>query len=239
MYQPFPIPFKWLAFVLCLFKLSCAKSSALEVVSVDDFEIDGKGTHPAWLDTEWVQLTKRTKSGHSLPTKAKLLYSAKGLYFLFHCGDEKIISTFKEDFAELYREDVVEVFIQPDPKGNDPAVYLEYEISPRNQELVILVPNYNGKFHGWRPWRYREERETRHQTHIHKEEGNVTAWTAEFFIPFALMKPLPHVPPKPGNVWKMNLYRIDHDSGERAYWSWKPFEKSFHEYLRFGDVQFK
>ena len=90
-------------------------------------------------------------------------------------------------------------------------MYFEYELSPLNYELPILVPNFKGKFFGWRPWHYEGNRKTKHATHVIKDRDIVTGWTAEFFIPYTLLTPMTNVPPKSGSRWRANFYRIDHD----------------------------
>jgi hypothetical protein len=116
---------------------------------------------------------------------------------------------------------------------------LEYELSPLNFELPILVPKVKGDFLGWRPWHYEGERRTRHAAFIEKgKDGDtVLSWTAEFFIPFALLKPMSNVPPKKGTRWRANFYRLDYDNGQ-AGWTWRPTKKNFHEYERFGTLIF-
>ena len=102
-------------------------------------------------------------------------------------------------------------------------------------ELPILVPNLDGKFLGWRPWDYEGERKVRHQTQIVKDDQDKTSeWRAEFFIPYALLRPLTNVPPQSGTIWRANLYRIDHDEDTPVMWTWQPVESSFHDYKRFG-----
>jgi hypothetical protein len=64
-------------------------------------------------------------------------------------ADGKLTSTFEEDFADLWKEDVFEAFVWPDER--DP-LYFEYEISPLGRELPILIPNLDGRFLGWRLW---------------------------------------------------------------------------------------
>ena len=66
-------------------------------------------------------------------------------------------ATKTEDFADLWNEDVFEFFLWPDEQT---PLYFEYEISPLGYELPILVPNFNGKFLGWRPWHYEGERKS-------------------------------------------------------------------------------
>lgn len=200
-----------------------------------NFEITGDGTAAAWQTTRWVQLDKR-KGKSAYITQAKLLYSEEGIYALFSCKDNKITATFQEDFANLWTEDVVEIFFWPDESS---TIYFEYELSPLNYELPILVPNMNGQFLGWRPWQYEGERKTRHATKIvSADNGDPTAWIAEFFIPFALLKPLQNVPPRSGASWKMNMYRIDYDD-EYTSWSWRPVKTNFHDYKSFGTIRFE
>ena len=91
----------------------------------------------------------------------KVLYSKKGLYVLMDATDAKITATMQDDFQDLWTEDVFEVFLWPDER--DP-LYFEYEISPLNRELPILIPNLDGKFLGWRPWHYEGDRKTRKAT---------------------------------------------------------------------------
>ena len=139
-------------------------------------------------------------------------------------------ATMKEDNLDLYEEDVVEVFLWT---GEDFPVYFEYEISPLNYELPIMVPNNKGHFFGWLPWHYEGERKTRHATSV-SDKG----WMAEFFIPFKLLSPLPQVPPKPGTEWRANMYRIDYDQGQTLF-SWQKTTRTFHEYNQFGTFIFE
>ncbi len=67
----------------------------------------------------------------------------------------------------------------------------------------------------------------------------VDSWTSEFFIPFELLKPLQNVPPSSGMEWRMNIYRMDYDSGERDRWEWQPIKENFHEYELFGKIRFE
>jgi hypothetical protein len=100
------------------------------------------------------------------------------------------------------------------------------------------VPNNKGYFLGWRPWHYEGNRRTKHATHINQNGDAATSWTGEFFIPYALLKPLTNVPPKPGTKWRANFYRIDHDNGDTE-WTWQPVRTNFHDYERFGTLVFE
>jgi hypothetical protein len=212
----------------------------LTVPPTEDFEVTGAGDHAAWQKTEWVSLRRRQPDGHPYDTRFKVLYSTTGLYVLMDGTDRRLTATFTEDFADLWTEDVYEVFLWTDERW---PVYFEYEISPLEKELPILVPNFGGQFLGWQPWKYTGDRLVRKATSVRngpKQSGAaIEGWSAEFFIPYALLRPLQNVPPKPGTRWRANFYRIDHDEGRSTQWDWAPVGKTFHDYTNFGTLVFE
>jgi hypothetical protein len=211
----------------------------LSVKSVDDFEVTGTGDHAAWRQAEWVPLRRRQADGHPYDARFKVLYSSTGLYFLMDGTDRKLTASMSEDFLDLWKEDVFEVFLWTDERY---PVYFEYEISPLNHELPILIPNFGGQFLGWRPWHYDRDRLTRRATNVtggpKQSQAAIEGWRAEFFIPYAVLKPLQNVPPKPGTRWRANFYRMDHDEGKTTQWEWAKVGDSFHEYEKFGELLF-
>lgn len=210
----------------------------LTVARTEDFEITGDGSSAAWSKAAWEPLAPRGDK-RADATRVKVLHSPKGLYFLMQGDDRKVTSTMQDDFADLWKEDVFEVFLWPDERT---PLYFEYEISPLGKELPILVPNFNGKFLGWRPWHYDGERKIKKATSVQggsKTSGSpATSWTAEFFIPYALLAPLQNVPPQPGSTWRANFYRMDYDDGQ-AGWDWSRVGPSFHEIQNFGVLVFE
>ncbi|KAA0991880.1 carbohydrate-binding family 9-like protein [Dyadobacter aurulentus] len=235
-------------FLLCTLSRLCAADmipdSVLIVKKTTDFKVNGEGTASNWAAAKWFDITvqkgpKQATPGKQFPTKAKIMYSDKGLYFLFDCTDQKLTATIMEDYGMLFKEDVVEVFLWPD---TNVPIYLEYEVSPLNYELPILVPNINGKAQGWKPWIYNESTRVHHETSVQggqkKSMASVEGWKAEFFIPYALMNPIVPSVPKKGSRWRGNFYRIDYDS-ETAYYSWQKTGGSFHEFQKFGTLVFE
>src|SRR4051794_3211053 len=93
-----------------LFKL---KQDTLKVKHTANFEINGEGSNANWSNSDWLELPKSTGSV-SYHTKVKMLYSDSGIYCLYHCEDNKITATLKEDFLDLWNEDVVEAFFWTD-----------------------------------------------------------------------------------------------------------------------------
>ena len=137
--------------------------------------------------------------------------------------DRKLTATMTDDFMDLWNEDVFEVFLWTDERY---PVYFEYEISPFNHELPILIPNFGGQFLGWRPWHYERDRVTRKATSIiggPKESGaTIEGWRAEFFFPYALLRPLQNVPPKAGRAgartstgWTTTTGSVGNGNGRR------------------------
>lgn len=216
--------------IIWIMLASCAPVFAqeLSVSKTTDFPVTGKGDAAEWKKTEWIPLSHRA-GNKNYESKVKLLYSDSGIYCLFHNKDGKITSTMSSDFSDLWKEDVVEIFFWTDEKY---PIYFEYELSPRNFELPIIVPNLNGKFLGWRPWKYDGPRLIKHAASIQPD-----AWIAEFYIPFKVLAPLTNVPPKKGMTWRCNMYRLDHDDGI-SRWSWQPVRTNFHDYERFGTIKF-
>jgi hypothetical protein len=216
-----------------------AERPRLSVRPVEDFEVTGAGDHASWQRADWVALQRRQADGLPYESRFKVLYSGTGLYFLMEGTDRKLTATMNEDFMDLWNEDVFEVFLWTDERY---PVYFEYEISPLNKELAILVPNLGGQFLGWRPWHYERDRQTRRATSTRggpkQPQASIQGWRAEFFIPYAVLKPLQNVPPKPGTRWRANFYRVDYDNGKATQWDWARVGPSFHEYEKFGDLVF-
>jgi len=239
------------ASILSLFTRSIVASpslslpdSTLMIKKTTDFEVNGEGTAAQWATAAWFDLTvqkgpNQPAPGKQFSTRVKILYSPTGVYFLYDCTDQKLTATITEDYGALFKEDVVEVFLWPDTEF---PIYLEYEVSPLNYELPILVPNIKGRAQGWKPWNYDDRNRVRHATSARggqkKSMASVEGWMAEFFIPFALMNPIVQSPPKSGTKWKGNFYRIDYDT-PTTYYSWKQTSGSFHDFKKYGTLIFE
>jgi predicted TIM-barrel fold metal-dependent hydrolase len=217
-----------------------AQPPTLRVPHTADFTVRGDGSSPEWDKASWRPLSRRGSAGADYETRVKVLYSNTGLYVLVDAADRKLSATMTEDFSDLWHEDVFEFFLWPDEKQ---SIYFEYEISPLGVELPILVPNVDGKFLGWRPWHYEGPRKIQKATSAvggPKQSGaQVTSWRAEVFMPYALLEPLANVPPKPGTRWRANFYRMDYDDGRTTSWDWSRVGPSFHEFTKFGTLEFE
>lgn len=221
-------------------KTASQETPHILVKHCDDFELNGLGDAAAWDTTEWVALNRRPMAQHTYESRIKTLYSDSGIYVLFDGSDQKLTATLQADFLDLWNEDVYECFLWPDEST---PLYFEYEISPLGYELPILIPNLKGRFLGWRPWHYEGPRKIRKQVSI--REGTqtpmsaATGWRAEVFIPFELLTPLENVPPKSGTKWRANFYRVDYDDQQVTQWDWSRVGNSFHEFRKFGTLEFE
>ncbi len=215
-------------------------SPQLTVKHCDDFEVSGQGDAEAWKSTDWVELNRRPPGQSSYSARFKVLYSDTGLYVLFDGSDKQLHATLEGDYLELWTEDVFECFFWTD-EGK--PLYFEYEISPLGYELPLLMPNSDGTYFGWIPWQYEGGRKTRKKISIRggeqKSMAAITGWSAEVFIPFALLKPLDNVPPKSGTRWRANFYRIDYDDNMTTQWDWARVGPSFHEFKKYGQLIFE
>lgn len=204
-----------------------------------DFAVTGDGSYPGWNEAQAYALTK-VGGEHSFSTSVKGMYSETGLYFFMQCEASGLHCDFEEDMADLYEQDVLEIFLQPQA---DRSVYLEYEISPLDKELPLMVSNMAGPFCGWLPFHYTGGRRVRHKTAVYGGEkaphAPVQAWSAEVFIPFALFEGvLPNIPQE-GQQWRGNVFRIDYTGGQPSRMALFPeCGVEFHDYEKFGAMIF-
>lgn len=247
----------FILFICQLFFIQAFSQKANEKIIVKrtiDFTVTGDGANNEWNKVEWNIITQRSsavlKNEHwnisedrlkindlQYQTKFKILYSDKGIYCLFQCEDSTITAAIKEDFGFLFNEDVVEAFFWPDTNR---SIYFEYELSPLNYELPLIIFNEKGNANGWLPFYYRGERKVVHAVKINNSTpaNKRFVWTAEFFVPYALLSSLKNIPPKSGTKWRANFYRIDYDR-QPVFSSWQLTRESYHDPEKFGVLEFE
>jgi hypothetical protein len=84
----------------------------------------------------------------------------------------------------------------------------------------------------------------RHAVHVqgdpHDPDSADRGWSVEMAIPWADFHTAPHLPPRPGDVWRMNLYRIDRYEGRPELYAWSPtLCETYHVPGRFGELVFE
>jgi hypothetical protein len=209
-------------------------TDTLKIKKVTDFKFDGVANQH-WDIADWHNLIQLDSSSLPYDAKFKILYSDSGIYVMFSGKDHTITSTYTKDFEDLFRADVFEVFFHPEPTT---PIYLEYEVNALNAELVLLIPNLSKKRIGWAPWKYTGKRKVIKKVQVLSTNDQMQLWTAELFFPFSLFVTLQNIDVHKGTCWNANFYRLDYDTGDMIKWAWSPVIKSFHEYEKFGVIQF-
>jgi hypothetical protein len=193
-------------------------------------------------DAAWQQATPVVLRGSfdgqptSLRTEAKLLYDDASLYVAFAVEDPDIWGTLRKRDDPIYEQEVVEVFLDANADGR---TYNELQVSPHNVIFDAYFPaRRQGMDTGW---------DSGMKTAV-KVRGTLDApadrdegWTVELQIPFARLAEVPHVPPKPADRWRFNLYRLEHRERRAVEGqAFSPlFVGDFHALPRFGWLTFE
>jgi hypothetical protein len=198
--------------------------------------VDGKLDDAAWSKARPVGPFLNSVDGSPSPikTEAKILYDDKFIYFAFRNTDENIWATMTKRDAHLWEEEVVEVFVQADPKQTS---YIELEVNPLGAMIDIFLLDIR------KPLHYESWNSEKLQWAV-QVDGTVDGkpgdkeWTCEIALPLEDVIPAPNTPPKPGDRWRVALYRIE-QLPMRAGLAWSPTLKpDFHVPSRFGEVVF-
>jgi hypothetical protein len=182
---------------------------------------DWERAQPAIFCSDW----QGNNEDPQRETEVRLLWSQKTLFVRFRCRYREIYvyegGPVRRD--QLWLRDVAELFIRP---GNgDPGHYREFEISPNGDWLDLDISP--GK-----------------KTHLFcdlKSRVTIDAgrsfWTAELAISLDCLAPSFD----PGEIWRLNLFRIEGPEPSRFYSAWRPThtpQPNFHVPERFGRLKF-
>ena len=199
-------------------------------------KVDGRLDDAAWAKAPGVgEFVNNADGSPSLyRTEAKVLYDDRFLYFAFRCVDADIWATMKRRDEHLWEEEVVEVFLQADPRHPN---YIELEVNPLGAMLDIYLLDIR------KPLRYESWNSERLQWAV-RVDGTVDGkegdreWTCEIALPHEDVATAPRVPPQPGDRWRLNLYRVEKRPA-RAGLAWSPtLNRDFHTPSRFGELVF-
>ena len=177
-------------------------------------------------------------------TRFRAVWSDEGLFLRFDATDPSPWHTMTRKDEHLWDEEVVEIFLDPDRSGRD---YYELEVNPANVvcDLRMISPWPDKK--GDIDWNLAGL-----ETRVRPQEGagRVRGWTATAFLPWRGLRALPSagkvaLPPKPGDAWRFNVFRIERPGGKAnpgkdavfAAWS-PPSVESFHDAGAFRDLVF-
>jgi len=216
--------------------------------------IDGRGDEPAWQEAPPAELVDvRFLSGdryHSRRTEARMLWDDLYFYFLFTASDPDVWSTYSERDMQLWQEEVVEIFIDPDGDGRN---YAEVEVNPLNAVFDLLVSGpWSEGGQGFAQWNPQLATAVQVTGTVNDPADTDQGWGVEVALPWtSLGRELLDVPgekslpPQPGDEWRLNLYRFERvrqngTESESQASAWSPVGRvDFHVPERFGKVVFR
>ncbi len=211
-------------------------------------KIDGKLDE--WKDIPNVGTFVNTMTGAaSQPqTEAKIAWDDKNIYFAFDNTDKSIWGKLNNRDDKLWTQEADEVMIDADGNGK---TYIELQVSPSGALFDSYLPMYR-KYEDLidpkrKPysWNSRAKWAVNIEGTLNKVGDEDKRWTTELALPLADVNGLDTVgakiPPAFGDVWRINLYRMDSaDEGKpQAAVGWSPpLVGDFHALDRFGEVLF-
>ncbi|MEA1996103.1 MAG: carbohydrate-binding family 9-like protein [Gemmatimonadota bacterium] len=202
--------------------------------------VDGRLDEPLWSKAEPVSFVKKNGGQPEQATKAWVVWDDSYIYFAWDCEDSHIWSTMEKRDEPLYNEEVVEVFISAD---GDNTSYLEIEVNPLGTLWDGYIVNTVKRRVGILAWNSTGLKWAVHlDGTLNDREETDKGWSVEMALPLNDIFTAPNKPPKAGDRWRINLYRIDlpdgpGNPGEPCAWSPVSGE-TFHDPDRFGEIVF-
>ena len=161
--------------------------------------IDGVLSEAAWTaaPVAVLQFLWESQTGPKQMTKARLLWDAQALYVGFDADDADITAQFLERDDPTYRDDAVEIFINPNPQQE--AVYYGFEMNARGVLYDYL--NYNSRtlFKRFDATGVKIVASLRGS--LNDRTDTDKGWSLEAMIPWPNFEELSRRPPAAGTGW--------------------------------------
>jgi hypothetical protein len=200
--------------------------------------IDGKLDDKAWAAAAPIEFVFPWdfQTGAKQKTTAKLLWDDQYLYVGYDCQDSDIVAVYTERDDPTYRDDAVELFINPKPSQT--SIYFGLEMNARAVLYDYLL--YDSQY----ALKRFNLQGVKLLTHIRgtlnmrgdKDDG----WSLEVAIPWVNFEEIAK-PPVNGTIWTANLNRWDGVEPDRRLSMWSnSLEKTPtpHAPKRFGQLVF-
>jgi hypothetical protein len=216
--------------------------------SLPRYTVTPTDTDPARLldgdSASWGPATAITWGAKPFATTFRALWSPTALFLRFDAADEKPWHTMTQKDEHIWNEEVVEIFLDPAGSG---LGYAELEISPINVVCDLVVRTPWPKVDSDPKWDLFGL-----QTRViswRTPDSGPDGWSALAVVPWPAFDPLPSkapsLPPRAGDEWRFNVYRIKRPRGpERpnedvVHNAWSPTGgPSFHVPAAFGVMAF-
>jgi hypothetical protein len=203
--------------------------------------IDGDLDKEAWSEAPSVDLVRVEDGGPARQrTTLRLLWDDGHLYAAFRVVDDDVRATQTRRDAPLWREEVVELFL--DPWGAE-RVYVELEVSPRNVVFDAIVVNRAREGEArrdlvaLRAWRCKGLRTAVRVDGVIGGGPVSRGFDVEIAVPLSELAP--RLAPAPGVEWRWNAYRVDRSERGDELQAFSPTGRpDFHVPERFGRLLF-
>jgi len=210
--------------------------------------VDGRASEPDWESTgdsgPFVSPGDgKPRRGSPVNARARVGWDGQRLYVLCTVDDAEPASPFSRDDVDPHiwaKASGIELMVQPGDPG-DNRHYYEIQVDVAGALWDTRFDDYNrpiamtpeGRRYGHQDWVSGAERAVA----IDRSGGS---YTIELAVPWKSLSGggRAAVPPKPGDAWRINLYRFR--DGQRAALAWSPTlrQGNFHRSSRFGRIVF-
>jgi len=208
-------------------------------------EIDGRASEDAWKRPGTSPAFTAAEGGPALrgETRARWLWDEQYLYLFVEVGDPEVFSQYKGQDDPLWKEDVVEVFIDADRNRRG---YVELQVNPHNAHFDAFFATTRA-VKGDESWNSGMRSAVVVHGTLDNRGDTDRGWDLEVAIPLAAVKGQATdmavtLPPRVGDVWRLNVVQSDKAegvSGKLMVASWNPITyQDFHALDRMLEVQF-
>ncbi len=199
--------------------------------------IDGE-LDAAWQQSPVVELVFpwEQQTGAKQKTTARMLWDDQNLYVFYECSDEDIVSLYTRRDDPTYRDDAVEIFINPRPSQEITYYGLEMNAGAVLYDYVAVMPRTFYKRFQLEGVQLAVKVTGTRNVRGDKDQG----WTLELAIPLVNFETLA-AKPNTGDRWRVQLNRWDGVEPNRRLSMWvdPKVENSWpHVPSRFGWLQF-
>jgi hypothetical protein len=198
-------------------------------------QIDGAIDEQPWKEAVALGRFEHTITGDEARrgTDVRLLWDTEHLYVAMKAVDDHLQSRYEKHDDELWNEDAFEIFLDP---GGDKKHYYEIQVSPAG---VVFDSHLRSYRKNRNEWTSAAKAAVEAAGTLNDPADDDGGWSAELAIPFGTLTEGGGVPPKAGDGWRANFFRVDVTKGKPVYSAWSPpLRGDFHALDRFGSVVF-
>jgi hypothetical protein len=179
--------------------------------------IDGKLDEKAWQAAAPMEFIFPWdfQTGAKQKTTAKLLWDDDYLYVGYECEDSDIVAVYTERDDPTYRDDAVEIFINPMPSQN--TIYFGLEMNARAVLYDYLMYNASYAFKRFNLQGVKLVSDIRGT--LNARGNKDSGWSLEVAIPWANFEEFSKRPVN-GSIWTANLNRWDGVEPNRRLSQW-------------------